>query len=78
MGLKLIDNWHRAHRMLSVQLVALDGAVRLGWDQVPSDLKAAIPAAVVTAVAYLLVALPIIGRLIDQGTTTDTSGAPKP
>lgn len=67
---KLIDNWHRAHRMLSVQLVVLDGAVRAGWEQVPADLKAAIPAAVVTVVAYLLVALPIIGRLIDQGGIT--------
>lgn len=68
--MKLIDNWHRAHRMLSVQLVLLDGAVRAAWEQVPPDLKSAIPAAVVTVVAYVLVALPILGRLIDQGNVT--------
>lgn len=74
--MKLIDNWHRAHRMLSVQLVALDGAVRFAWQNVPADLKAAIPAMVVTVVAYVLVALPIIGRLIDQGETTAPKDAP--
>lgn len=74
--MKLIDNWHRAHRMLSVQLVVLDGAVRAAWEQIPQDLKSAIPAAVVTVVAYVLVALPIIGRLIDQGSTTAPKDTP--
>ena len=71
---KLVDNWKRAHRMISVQLMALVAALQGAWPSVPEDLKAALPHGLVNWVSIVLLVAAVFGRLLDQGATTD----PKP
>jgi hypothetical protein len=70
MGLKFVSNWQRAHRMISVQLIALTGALQAAWPQVPQDLKAALPPSLVHYVSIALLGAAVLGRLLDQGSTT--------
>lgn len=64
--MKLIPNWRRAWRMFSVQAQALALAVLGGWQAMPDDLRAVVPASVVFGVAMVLLVAGIVGRLIDQ------------
>ena len=68
---KLIHNWKRAHRMISVQLMALTGAIQAAWPSVPEDLKAALPHNVVNWLSIALLISAVFGRLLDQGSTTE-------
>ncbi|MGN6518672.1 MAG: hypothetical protein ACTHK2_04520 [Dokdonella sp.] len=76
--IKLIPNWQRAHRMLSMQLWALNGAVHYGWSQIDDGIKALIPHGLAVGAAVVLFALPIAARLIDQGAVTAAPEGPKP
>lgn len=69
--MKLIPNWQRAHRMLSVQLTTLNAGIVGGWQILPPDWKAAIPQHLMVKAAIALFVLTIISRLIDQGPSTD-------
>jgi hypothetical protein len=64
--MRLIDNWRRAHRMLSVQAMALATAIQGAWPMIPDDLKSAIPANVVHWVSLALLVAGIAGRLVQQ------------
>lgn len=68
--MKLVDNWRRAHRMISVQLMAVVAAVQAAWPQIPDDLRAALPPSLIHWISIALVAAAIFGRLLDQGSTT--------
>jgi hypothetical protein len=70
--MKLVDNWKRAHRMISVQLCAITGAIQAGWPSIPQDLKDALPHGIVNYVSIALLVAAVGGRLIDQGSTTET------
>lgn len=72
--MKLIDNWNKAHRMLSVQAMALAAAIQGAWPSIPEDLKASIPPGVVHWVSLGLLVAGIVGRLVQQDVTQD---APK-
>jgi hypothetical protein len=74
MGLKLVDNWKRAHRMISVQLCAITAALQAAWPSIPEDLKVALPAGLVHWVSIVLLGAAVVGRLLDQGSVTE----PKP
>ncbi len=64
--MKLIDNWKRAHRMLSVQAMTLAAAIQGVWPTIPEDLKSALPAHLVHWVSIGLLFAGIAGRLVDQ------------
>lgn len=64
--MKLIDNWHKAHRMLSVQAMALAAAIQGAWPNIPDDLKAALPPTLVHWVSLALLVGGIVGRLVAQ------------
>jgi len=70
MPIKLIPNWQRAHRFLSVQLTALNGAAVAGWASIPEDWRAAIPHGVVVGAGVAMFAATIFVRMIDQGGVT--------
>lgn len=72
--MKLVENWKRAHRMISVQLSVINGAVLAAWQALPADWRAVLPQSLLVKVAIALLVLSIIARLIDQGSTTE----PKP
>ena len=74
--MKLIDNWKRAHRMISVQLMALVGAIQAAWPSIPKDLKDTLPHNLVHWVSIVLLVAAVAGRLLDQGSTTETKDAP--
>lgn len=67
--MKLIANWKKAWRMLSVQAMALAGAVQGAWMFIPDGMRSSIPANVVQAVTIALLVLGVIGRLVDQPKT---------
>ena len=64
--MKLIDNWKSAHRMLSVQAMALTAAILGAWPMIPEDLKAALPPHLVHWVSITLLVFGIAGRLVSQ------------
>lgn len=64
--MKLIANWKKAWRMLSVQAMALAGAVQGAWMFIPDGMRSSIPANVVQGVTIALLVLGVVGRLVDQ------------
>ena len=76
--MKLIPNWQRAHRMLSVKLTTLNAGIVGGWQALPPDWKAIIPQHLMVKAAIALFVLTIISRLIDQGSITDPKETPCP
>lgn len=67
--MKLIGNWRRAHRMLSVQAMSLAAAIQGAWVFVPEDLKTGIPPGVLQWVSMGLLGIGIVGRLVKQEST---------
>lgn len=67
--MKLIDNWKRAHRMFSVQAMALAAAVQGIWPTIPEDLKSHLPTSLVHWVSIVLLMAGILGRLVTQEST---------
>jgi hypothetical protein len=65
--MKLVPNAKQAWRWLSVQAMALQGAVAGAWLAVPDDLRASVPSEWLAACAVVLTVLGVAGRLIDQG-----------
>jgi len=70
--MKLIPNWRRAWRMLSVQAMTLAAAVQGTWALIPEDLKAALPPSLVPAVSIVLLVAGIAGRLVQQPKVTES------
>ena len=67
--MKLIENWNKAHRMLSVQAMAVAAAIQGVWPSIPDDLKAHLPPTLVHWVSLVLLVCGIVGRLVDQEAT---------
>jgi hypothetical protein len=68
--MRLIPNWKRAHRMLSVQLTTINAGIVGGWQILPPEWKAVIPQPLMLKAAVVLFVLTILARLIDQGPIT--------
>lgn len=69
--MKLVPNAKQAWRWLSVQAMALQGAVAGAWLVVPDDMRASVPSEWLAACAVVLTVLGVAGRLIDQGGKDD-------
>ena len=67
--MKLIANWKKAWRMLSIQAMTLAGAVQGAWMFIPDDMRTSIPSNVVQGLTIALLALGVAGRLVDQPKT---------
>lgn len=67
--MKLITNWRKAYRMVSVQAMAFAAAIQGSWVFIPEDMKASIPPTIVQWVTMGLLAFGIAGRLVDQPKT---------
>ena len=63
---RLVPNWRKAWRMLSVQAMAVAGAIQAAWAVLPDDMKSTIPPTLVQWLTLGLLALGIAGRLVDQ------------
>lgn len=64
--MKLIANWRKAYRMLSIQAMAFATAIQGAWMFLPDDMKTTLPPSVVQWVTMGLMAFGIVGRLVDQ------------
>lgn len=64
--MKLVANWKRAWRWISVQVMVLAGALQGAWMFVPDDLRTSIPHGIVQGFTLVLLVLGVIGRLVDQ------------
>jgi len=65
--MKLIPNWRQAWRMFSVQAMTIAGAMQAAWVAIPPDLKSHVPDGLVIGLTVTVLALGIVGRLVDQG-----------
>jgi len=64
--MKLIKNWRKSYRMLSIQAMAVATAIQGAWMAMPDDMKASVPPQAVYWVTMGLLAFGIAGRLVDQ------------
>ena len=62
----LIEEWRQAWRWFSMQAMALAAAVQGAWAAVPADMKAHVPAALLTTATIALLLAGIGGRLVKQ------------
>lgn len=67
--MKLIPNWRRAWRMLSVQAFAMAGTLQLLWLELPGEVKAELPPQAVHWITLAVAVFGAIGRVIDQPKT---------
>ena len=64
--MRLIPNWRRAWRMFSVQAQGIALAILGGWQMLPNSARDAVPTWIVLSLAMAVIALGIVGRLIEQ------------
>ena len=65
--MKIVNNARQSWRWFSIQAMTLAGAMQGTWLAMPADLKARVPADLVDALIVVVLALGIVGRLVDQG-----------
>lgn len=63
---KLVPDWRRSWRWISVQMMTAAGAVQGAWLAVPDDLKTSVPPALVQWITLGLLLLGVGGRLVTQ------------
>ena len=63
---KLIPNWRKAWRMLSVQIPALNAALLATWASLPDRFQDAYPVPWLMGTVLALIVMGVVGRLIDQ------------
>jgi hypothetical protein len=71
--MKLIDEWKKAWRMLSVQAMTLAGAVQGAWMGVPEDWKASVPANLIQGLTLALLVIGVVGRLVKQDSVSGSA-----
>ena len=64
--MKLIANWRKAYRMLSVKSMAVATAIQGAWVVLPEDMKATVPPHSVYWITMALLVFGIAGRLVAQ------------
>jgi len=64
--MKLVRDWKRAWRWISVQSMVVAGAVQGAWMFIPDDLRTSLPHGVVQGVTLALLTFGVAGRLVDQ------------
>lgn len=64
--MKLIPEWKKAWRMVSVQAMTIATALQGAWLGLPEDMKAGIDPALVNGACLALLVLGIVGRLVKQ------------
>jgi hypothetical protein len=65
--LQLVEDWRKAWRWFSVNAMVLAAAIQGAWLQIPDDMKASIPPALVSYSTITLLVLGVLGRLLKQG-----------
>lgn len=82
-NLRPIPEWRQAPKMFSVQSMGATKIIIASWVMLPHKMQDAIPPTFVMSLAFLVLALGMVGRLTDQGikrgkTDTDDPGVSEP
>ena len=64
--MKLIPEWKRAWRMVSVQAMTIANASLAAWVALPERLQDSIPIGYVIAFACTMLVVGVVGRLVKQ------------
>jgi hypothetical protein len=64
--MKLVPNWRRAWRMVSVQAMAVAAAIQGAWPLLDDAMRATLPPHLVHWLSVVLLVAGIAGRLVDQ------------
>lgn len=64
--MRLVPNWKRAWRWLSVQAMLLAVSLQGAWMAMPDEMRASVSPNVVQAFTIVLLVLGVIGRMVDQ------------
>ena len=64
--MKLIPNWRRAWRMVSMQAMAAATVLQMAWEASPEAIKAVLPAKWVPWVTIGMLLFGMVGRLLHQ------------
>jgi len=66
MKIELVEDWRRAHRWLSVRLMALGVALQSAWPLVPDDVKSHLPSWLFSSLSIGILIAAVAGRLVQQ------------
>lgn len=72
----LVDDWHKAWKWFSVQIMVLAGAINYGWAYIPAEFKSAIPPERLSQMTYALLGLAVFARILRQTPQPLEPGAP--
>ena len=64
--MRLVKDWKKSWKWFSVNAMVWAVAIQGSWAFIPDDMKASLPDGLVTASTVTLLALGVIGRLVDQ------------
>lgn len=67
--MKLVPNWQKSYKWLSVQIHIMQGAVAATWLYLPTDLRSFIPPHAMAVTVSIIAGLGVLGRIIDQSET---------
>lgn len=65
--MKLVDNWKKAWRWVSMQLMSVVVFLPFLWDELPVEVKSYIPDNWLPYILAGVALLAMIGRMVDQG-----------
>ena len=65
--MKLVPGARRAWRWFSMQAMVASVALQGAWLALPADMKATVPDRIVMIATIALLAMGVVGRLVDQG-----------
>lgn len=69
--IKLVEDWRKAWKWFSVNAMVAAAAIQGAWLQIPEDMKAHIPEALVSGATIALLVLGVAGRIVKQGGEDD-------
>ncbi len=69
--IKLVEDWRKAWKWFSVNVMVAAAAIQGAWLQIPEDMKSHIPEALVSGVTIGLLVLGVAGRIVKQGGEDD-------
>jgi protein-S-isoprenylcysteine O-methyltransferase Ste14 len=64
--MKLVADWRKARKWLSMQIPAVNAAFLLTWASLPPRFQESLPPTWAIGIAVALLVLGMVGRLIDQ------------
>ena len=64
--MKLVGNWRKAWRWLSIQFPALNLTFLATWGALPTKFQDVIPTPLVMGISAALIVMGVVGRMIDQ------------